>query len=215
MAAKVRIEYVRPRLGGDLGMNNDVILQVVKDADGDVIPAELVTAAASVLTNVAPTFRDDGRGMVGGVYGRVTCLTGAAVITEASATPGPATDVNGIRIEAGQQPIMLPIEAGYRFAVVEAAYRARLAPRVTLLSNASASSGPITDLPAGAYLWSMQGTFGGATATLKVLGPDGVNWLDLESMTFPNRKGVTIGENDTVRVFISGGTPSGLYSEMA
>ena len=188
MTAKVRIEYVRPRLGGDLGMNNDVIFQVVRDAMNVVVPAEiLLVGAASVQSAVVPVFADDGRGMLGGVYGRVTVLVGAVVITEAGAAPGPANDVNGVRLEAGQQPILLPIEAGYRFALIEAAALARQTARIPLLNNAAASGLAVSGVPANSYIWTVQGTFGGATVTLRELGPDGVNWLDLETLTAPSR----------------------------
>lgn len=216
MTAKVRIEYVRPRLGGDLGLNNDVIFQIVRDAASVVVPAEiLLVGAASVQSAPAPVFAEDGRGMLGGVYGRVTVLVGAVVITEASAAPGAATDVNGVRLEAGQSPILLPIETGYRFALIEAAALARQTARVPLLNNAAASGAAVSGVPAGSYLWAVQGTFGGATVTLRELGPDGANWLDLETLTAPGRKGVVVGEQATVRAFVTGGAPVGLYSELS
>ncbi|WP_298967739.1 hypothetical protein [uncultured Methylobacterium sp.] len=52
----------------------------------------------------------------------------------------------------------------------------------TLLANANAI-GPgqgVTGIRGGDYLWRVEGTFSGVTATLQVLGLDGTTWSNLK-----------------------------------
>ena len=84
-----------------------------------------------------------------------------------------------------------------------------------LLSNASATGGAVGGVRGGAYIWTSVGTWNAATATLQSLGPDGVTWLDVDTLTANGRKGVVIGENATVRVALTGGPPAGVYSSLS
>lgn len=124
MTAIIRIEYVRPRRAGEAyGIATNVIQEVVPTDEGEVVLAEYLTVgAASVRSAVAPVFIAD-RGYLGGVFTRVTCLAGAAVVRPPSAEePAPtATDLNGVRVEQGQPPVLFPIEAGQSLAAIEAA----------------------------------------------------------------------------------------------
>ena len=69
--------------------------------------------------------------------------------------------------------------------------------------------------PRFAYVWSCLGTFGGATLTLQTLGPDGVTEVTIDTMTSAAQKGEVVGANATVRVLVSGGTPSALYCTLS
>ncbi|MCX7586531.1 hypothetical protein [Phenylobacterium sp. 58.2.17] len=214
--ARIRIEYVRPRHGGDAyGISPDVVQEVALTTGGIVVPAEILTiGAAQELSAAVPPFVAPG-GFGGGVFARLTCLDGAVVVSSAAAAPA-VTDATGVRLEAGQPPVMLAIQAGYRFAFREAAIPGRLGARFTLLSNASASSPAVHNVPGGTYIWSVQGTLNGATLSLQELGPDGASWIELETMTAPGRKGVVVGDRKSVRVLVTGGAgPVGLNSDIA
>lgn len=85
-----------------------------------------------------------------------------------------------------------------------------------LLANAGTGTGtPAVNLPAGSYEWCVQGTVGGSTIALKVLGPDGVNYMQIASVTAAGCTGVVVGMNATVEVTVTGGTPSALYSNLS
>ncbi len=85
--------------------------------------------------------------------------------------------------------------------------------RLELLSNASATgSGKIWNGGRGAFMAA--GTFGGATVTLQVLGPDGTTWLDVgaeAALTAPGAVGFDLPPG-TIRAEVDGGDPSGLYA---
>jgi hypothetical protein len=83
---------------------------------------------------------------------------------------------------------------------------------VTLLSNASATGDPTEPLTGGTYLWQYQGTFGGATLTLQSLGPDGSTYQTVTSATAAGQSTILVGQGDILRVTVTGGTPSALYS---
>lgn len=83
---------------------------------------------------------------------------------------------------------------------------------VTLLSNASATGSATSAMAGGTYLWQYQGTFSGATLTLQSLGPDGSTYQDVASVTSAGQQAVLVGQGDILRVSISGGPPSGIYS---
>lgn len=113
MTSKIRIEYVRPRRSGDAyGISTDVIQQVVGQAQ------TFAVEGVSQQTDVAPLWPVD-QGLHGGVFGRITVLRGAVLVHPAAVNPV-ATANAGVRIEEGQDPLLLPIEAGQRFAFIEA-----------------------------------------------------------------------------------------------
>lgn len=86
----------------------------------------------------------------------------------------------------------------------------------SLLSNAAVTGTAVTGVVGGSYIWSVAGTFGGATVKLQALGPDGSTYLDVPSasMTAVGQLGVAIGANATLKVVVTGGTPSALYSSL-
>lgn len=86
-----------------------------------------------------------------------------------------------------------------------------------LLQNAGATGSPVANIPGGSYIWSVQGTFGGATVKLQCLGPDGATFMDIPSasMTSPGQMGVAIGGNAAVKAVVTGGSPSALYSNLS
>lgn len=138
---KVRIEYVRLLKGGDDKTPASQVLWLV------VAPAVTVSSTgSSVQSAAAPTFPPD-RNISGGVYARVTALQGAAAVVVGDAPT--ATDLAGVRIAVGQDPIYLPISPGQKVAVIEAAD----APS-TLRIDGSAATQPVSaaslPLPTGA-----------------------------------------------------------------
>lgn len=85
---------------------------------------------------------------------------------------------------------------------------------VTLLSNASATGAASDPLAGGSYLWAAQGTFSGATLTLQSLGPDGSTYMDVTTLTAAGQKEIRVGVGEVLRVSVSGGPPSGIYSTL-
>ncbi len=65
----------------------------------------------------------------------------------------------------------------------------------------------------GPGVFTVTGTFGGATVKLQQLGPDGATWLDVSGgnadLTGPGQGGFVLPEGQ-VRAAVAGGTPSGL-----
>lgn len=123
MTSVIRVEYVRPRRTAEAyGIAVDVVQEVALTVASAEIPAEyLAVGAVSVQSAVAPDFLPD-RGYMGGVFARITCLAGAVVVRPPTAgVPAPiATDTNGVRLEQGHRPLMVPIESGQRLAAIEA-----------------------------------------------------------------------------------------------
>lgn len=91
-----------------------------------------------------------------------------------------------------------------------------------LLLNASATGTAVTNVRGGDYVWALAGTVGGATITLEYLGLDGVTYASAlnsdglaASFTAVGAIIVRIGHGATVRAKVTGGSPSGLYSNIA
>ena len=85
-----------------------------------------------------------------------------------------------------------------------------------LLANASASGAPVGGIAGGAYIFSCTAAaWGGATLTLKALGPDRSTYLTVASggagaaLTANGALGVVLGGNATAEVVVSGGAPTG------
>lgn len=128
--AKVRIEYVRLLRGGD---EKTPATQLVTAVVGSA--TTVTSSGTSVQSSAAPTFAPD-RQYTGGVYARITPIRGAgAVVVGDNPT---ATDAAGLRVEVGQAPIYLPIAAGQKVALIEAADAPAGAPQ-------SADQDPIYD----------------------------------------------------------------------
>lgn len=85
-----------------------------------------------------------------------------------------------------------------------------------LLSNASAT-GTAKQWPGGRGTFSVAGTFGGATVSLELLGPDGSTWIAAGTDTTKTAAGA--GNFDLppgqIRASVTGGAPSGLYATAA
>ena len=90
---------------------------------------------------------------------------------------------------------------------------------ISLLSNVGATgNGPqVTVLRGGTYLWRTAGTFGGTTAKLQDLGADGSTWTDITgaSATAAGTIALEIGKGSTLRAVLTGGAPTGIYSDIA
>lgn len=84
-----------------------------------------------------------------------------------------------------------------------------------LLSNASASGAASARLNGGQYIWKVTGTFAGATATLQSLGPDNSTYQDVTTLTANGQALVNVGVGEVLRVLLTGGTPSAMYSTLA
>lgn len=71
----------------------------------------------------------------------------------------------------------------------------------------------------GDYIWTVTGTFGGASVQLQSLGPDGSTYQNVgAAKTAPDATGGTgvgIGSNATVRATITGGTPANLNATLS
>ena len=95
----------------------------------------------------------------------------------------------------------------------------------TLLTAATATGSAVSNVRGGDYLWRVEGTFAGLTATLQFLGLDGTTWKNVRNAagtadvtaTTESQIGVGIGQGATLRVLLSGtasGTPN-LNSSLA
>lgn len=83
---------------------------------------------------------------------------------------------------------------------------------IPLLENGN-TTGDWKKIPAGSYAWTVQGTFGGATVKLQIRDPQNVAIdlpLDL-SATAAKSWAAQLPECE-VRLVVTGGTPSGLFS---
>ncbi len=80
-----------------------------------------------------------------------------------------------------------------------------------------AVTGPLVDCPGGIMVFSVAGTFGGATITLSVLGPDGVTMIPAGSATTLTTAGMGIAYLPPcqVQAVVTGGPPSGLFATLA
>lgn len=80
-----------------------------------------------------------------------------------------------------------------------------------LLSNASAT-GSAVQWGGGRGVFSVVGTFGGATITLQYMGPDGATYIPAAAGA--TAAGVTAFElpPGLIRAAVSGGPPSGIYA---
>ena len=87
------------------------------------------------------------------------------------------------------------------------------ADTVTLLNNVAATGSPLT-AEGGQYIWSSVGTFGGTTLALQALQPDGTTYLTVASHTASSATQVAIGGATVMRVTVTGGSPSGLFSQL-
>ena len=68
----------------------------------------------------------------------------------------------------------------------------------------------------GNYLYLAQGTFGGATVKLQILGPDATNYIDVpnSAMTVAGALQVQLPAGSTVRGAIVGGAATGIFTSL-
>lgn len=93
----------------------------------------------------------------------------------------------------------------------------------TLLTAASATGPAVSGIRGGDYIWQIEGTFGGGTATLQRLGLDGSTWKNVRNAantadvtaTADSSIGVGVGQGATMRVLIAGATGASLNSSLA
>lgn len=88
---------------------------------------------------------------------------------------------------------------------------------LTLINNNVAAQ-PQTAF-GGDYIWSVVGTFGGASVQLQALGPDGATYQNIgAAKTAPDATGGTgvgLGTNAVVKAVVTGGTPTGLFATLS
>lgn len=79
------------------------------------------------------------------------------------------------------------------------------------------TSGSLVDCPGGICVFSVAGTFGGATVKLQVLGPDGSTLIDAGSATTLTAAGMGVVYLPPcqVQATIVGGSPSGIFASIA
>jgi len=85
-----------------------------------------------------------------------------------------------------------------------------------LLANAAATGAAMT-WSGGDGCFLAVGSFGGATVSLQVLGPDRTTWIDVGASTTLSAQGVATYRlpPGQIRAAVTGGTPSGLYAKAA
>jgi hypothetical protein len=83
-----------------------------------------------------------------------------------------------------------------------------------LLTNAAAT-GSAVPIKGGTYVWGVEGTFGGTTATLQLANANGtfVNFPNA-SLTANGFAVVSLPVNGSVRVALTSGTPSAMFSNL-
>lgn len=84
-----------------------------------------------------------------------------------------------------------------------------------LIDNGSATGAPVAVAP-GRYCYAVDGTFSGATVTLKLLGPDGTNYISVGADAELTTEGAVLVDlpAGTVLAEVSGGTPSALHASL-
>lgn len=84
----------------------------------------------------------------------------------------------------------------------------------TLLNASSITSDPI-GRPKGVYCFAANGTFGGATVTLEMLGPDGVNYITVTGTALTAAGAVNVElPAGRYRAAVSGGVGASLHATL-
>lgn len=94
--------------------------------------------------------------------------------------------------------------------------RASGAVAIPLLTNASATGNATGGIDGGTYVWTLNGTIGGATIKLQALGADGSTYNDIvgASLTAAGCLAIDVGAGESIRAVVTGGSPSALYSTL-
>lgn len=84
-------------------------------------------------------------------------------------------------------------------------------------TTGGAATGPLVDCPGGVMLFAVAGTFGGATITLSILGPDGATMIPAGTATTLTAAGAAIAwlPPCQVQAIVTGGPPSGIFASIA
>jgi len=84
-----------------------------------------------------------------------------------------------------------------------------------LIDNGSATGAPVAVAP-GRYCYEVDGTFNGATVTLKKLGPDGTNYISVGADAALTAEGAVQVDLPacTVRAEVTGGPPSAIHAAL-
>ena len=93
---------------------------------------------------------------------------------------------------------------------------------VVLLSNGSATGAGV-QWPGGKGVATVVGTFGGTSATLQYLAPDGSTWLDVKTLDPSSGAQTAVALTAAgsigfmlppgpIRIALTGGTPSAIYA---
>lgn len=85
-----------------------------------------------------------------------------------------------------------------------------------LLNNVAATGSGVS-VGGGSYVFTVDGTFGGATVALEIRSPDGSSWLAIANGSFTAEGNcvVELGDGSEVRVSVTGGSPAALYANIA
>lgn len=84
--------------------------------------------------------------------------------------------------------------------------------RIILLQNKAATGKLFLVETPGAYRWTVDGTFGGTTASLEFLDSDGVTWISADTLESPGALPVFIEAGTSVRTALTGGSGMNLSS---
>lgn len=83
------------------------------------------------------------------------------------------------------------------------------------LLNNTAVTGPDVTVPGGRFIWTVNaGAWNGATATLQTVGADGATRMPVATLTADGAVDVICGQNATLRVAVTGGPPTAMYSSV-
>lgn len=96
-----------------------------------------------------------------------------------------------------------------------------LAADVTIASGQATT--PIEGVSAGSYMLALVAAAWNSSAVkLQFLGPDEATWMDakdtagnLAQLSSNGQLGVVVGGNATLRLFASGGAPTGVYAKLS
>ncbi len=85
-----------------------------------------------------------------------------------------------------------------------------------LLVNATATGSAHRVEKSGRYIWSVDGTFGGDTAQLQALSPDGTSFIDVPgaSLAAQGFFVVDVSGGTKVKCTLTGGGSSAMYSNL-
>lgn len=93
---------------------------------------------------------------------------------------------------------------------------ASAAEKLQLLNNEAATGAEAVAQIGGRYVFAINGTFGGTTAQLQFLGPNGTTYIDVTggSFTAAGSVSVDVARGTHARVTLTGGTPSAMYATL-